>query len=102
MTNILKRGSVETFARLGEAKGEVMGEQYEHLLELVLDQDLAVSVALCDIAPADSLDDISAMFLGLFSPSKNFLPLLNVVVANEVERTATSADLFRRNSVATK
>ncbi|KAJ3221156.1 Ras GTPase activating protein ira2, partial [Clydaea vesicula] len=101
MTNILNLGSSEQFARLGE-EGLVILERYEKLLDLIMEQDLTLALALCEAAPVTDIDGIAQMFLKVFEAKGKSFKLLKVVVESEVNHTDSPANLFRRNSMATR
>lgn len=101
MFNILNQGSAEQFARIGE-EGQILQERYETLLSILVENNMCVSVAFCDSMAVSDIDDVAQVFLNLFATQEKQMNLIKIVVENEVNKTDSPANLFRRNSIATR
>lgn len=66
MTNILNNCPSDQFDKLEQ---QVTTERYEKLLDLVLDHDLQIALALCDATPVDDIDSIAQMLHNLVTPT---------------------------------
>ncbi|KAJ3082728.1 Neurofibromin 1, partial [Quaeritorhiza haematococci] len=101
LTNILNMNAREGFNALGE-EGQVMHERYERLLALVTEPDLSIVAALCEVAPVGEIDDIAQTLVNITEAKGMTMKLLKKVIENEVLKTDSHANLFRRNSMATR
>lgn len=66
------------------------------------DPDLTLTTALVEVCPATDLDDVASLLFTIFESRNQTLRLLKTVIEMEVYRTDSAANLFRRNSIATK
>ncbi|ORX72553.1 hypothetical protein BCR32DRAFT_285738 [Anaeromyces robustus] len=101
-TNILNQ--VSDFEDLSEENKErVMRERYMKLLDIFTDSDLIIALALCEVASVGDIDEIAKVILGAFkNKHKLTIELIKIVIEKEVNKTESPANLFRRNSMATR
>jgi len=101
-TNILNQ--VSDFDDLSEEnKEKVMKERYKKLIDLFVDPDLTLPLALCEVAPVGDIDEIAQIILALFKNNPDLtITLIMAIVEKEVNKTESPANLFRRNSMATR
>jgi len=94
LTNILKEG---TDFDSGESV-----DKYYKLLELILDDDLEVALALGDVTPITEADKVAQLLVRVFEANDKALDLLKASIRAEVLKTEKENTLFRLNSMATK
>jgi len=101
-TNILNQ--VSDFDDLSEEnKEKVMKERYKKLIDMFTDRDLTLPLALCEVAPVGEIDDVAQVILNIFHSNRELtLSLIKTVVEKEIIKTESPANLFRRNSMATR
>lgn len=101
-TNILNQ--VSDFEDLSEEnKEKVMRERYRKLIDLFTEDDLTIALALCEVASVGDIDEIAQLILAIFrNDHEKTLRLIKIVVEKEVIKTESPANLFRRNSMATR
>ncbi|KAJ3207847.1 Ras GTPase activating protein ira2 [Dinochytrium kinnereticum] len=98
LTNLLDSGAAEQFANLGE-EGQATRNRYERLLDLVVQEDLSIALALSDVA---DFEEVASTLMSIFDAKGQTHRLLTALIENEVERTDYASNIFRRNSVATR
>ncbi|KAJ3107169.1 Ras GTPase activating protein ira2 [Phlyctochytrium bullatum] len=98
LTNLLEGGAAEQFANLGE-EGLATRSRYERLLDLVVQDDLSIALALSDVA---EFEEVASTLMSIFDARGQTQRLLTALIENEVERTDYASNIFRRNSVATR
>lgn len=101
MTNILKQGSEEQFAGLGDSD-KLSHCRYERLLEMLLDSRLVIAVSLSESVSSEDIEDVGRMLMNIFEARGLDLDLLVGLIEVEVMKTESPANLFRRNSMATR
>jgi len=101
-TNILNQVS-DFEDLLEENKEKVMIERYKKLIDLFTENDLTIALALCEVAPVGDIDEIAQLILAIIRNNRELtLKLIKIVVKKEVNKTESPANLFRRNSMATR
>jgi len=86
-----------------ENKEKVMKERYKKLIDMFTDRDLTLPLALCEVAPVGEIDDVAQVILNIFHSNRELtLSLIKTVVEKEIIKTESPANLFRRNSMATR
>ena len=82
LTNILYQGT--EFESLAE---NIKSSRYDKLVDLLFENDMAIALSLCEVAPASDVDALSSLLLQLMEyrgVSKSFLKGL---IDSEVTRT---------------
>ncbi|OZJ04004.1 hypothetical protein BZG36_03619, partial [Bifiguratus adelaidae] len=97
LTNILNSGT--EFDTLAE---NVMSDRYEKLVELIVEDDLTVTLAMCETCPVTDMDDLAQTLLACFESNGQVMTLLKAVIKSEVANTANENELFRMTSMATR
>ncbi|KAI9096226.1 hypothetical protein DFS34DRAFT_159643 [Phlyctochytrium arcticum] len=105
LTNLLRADRAKE--RLSHGLGdpaELTKLRYAKLLELLTEREdgLDIAVALGEGAPVADVDDIAALLVSIFEGRGKALEFIQKVVKREVDGTDTPANLFRRNSMATR
>lgn len=95
ISNILKQGT--EFDQTGEES-----EKYEKLIELLMEPDQSVVLALCEATQITEADDVASLLIRLFESYEKTMPLLKASIEYEINKTEQSTTLFRRNSMTTK
>ncbi|KAI8904263.1 hypothetical protein DFJ77DRAFT_435890 [Powellomyces hirtus] len=105
LTNLVKMGGMEQKVRaaLG-SKGDLARIRQGSVLELLTatPQGIDIAVALGEVASVGDVDEVAAVLVAVFEDRGKSLDLIERVVQREVENTDTPANLFRRNSIATR
>ncbi|RCI06233.1 Ras GTPase activating protein ira2, partial [Rhizopus stolonifer] len=97
LSNILNQGA--QFDTLAE---NIVADRYEKLAELLVNADVDVAIALCDVCPASDIQGVAEVLLQCFESKGKVLTLLKTIVDREVFTTEQEATLFRGTNVATK
>ncbi|KAI8373844.1 hypothetical protein BD560DRAFT_393755 [Blakeslea trispora] len=97
LTNILNQGT--EFETLAET---VMTDRYEKLVDLIVNLDLDLALALSDVCPASDIEDAAIALLACFQSRGKALVLLKAVIQKEVQSTDSETELLRRTSIATR
>lgn len=92
--NILTQGT-----KFSEEYNE--SKRLEEMVDLVLN-NRQLALTLCDICPANEVDEFSLAILSIFESRNKALELVKEVVTREIEVTQSAEDMLRRNCVATK
>jgi hypothetical protein len=95
IANILNQGT--EFDQTGEES-----EKYEKLVELLIEPDLSVVLALCEATQITEADEVAGLLIRLYESYEKTIPLLKASIDYEIFKTEQSTTLFRRNSMATK
>ncbi|KNC98340.1 uncharacterized protein SPPG_06732, partial [Spizellomyces punctatus DAOM BR117] len=105
LTNFLKIGDAQErlSGGLGDA-GEMTKYRYAKLVQLLTEQEggLDIAVAMGEVAPVADVDEVAGVLVAVFEGRGKALDLIEKVVKREVDNTDTPANLFRRNSMATR
>ncbi|KAJ3149812.1 Ras GTPase activating protein ira2 [Geranomyces variabilis] len=105
LANLVKSGGIEEKVRaaLG-SKADMRSARHGKLLELLTETTggIDIAVALGEVAGVGDVDDVAAILVAIFEDRGKSLDLIERVVQREVENTDTPANLFRRNSIATR
>ncbi|TPX68256.1 hypothetical protein SpCBS45565_g03309 [Spizellomyces sp. 'palustris'] len=105
LTNFLKIGDAQErlSGELGDA-GEMTKYRYAKLVQLLTEQEegLDIAVAMGEVAPVADVDEVAGVLVAVFEGRGKALDLIEKVVKREVDNTDTPANLFRRNSMATR
>lgn len=96
LTNILSKGT-----QFGSLSDSAISEKYEILTDM-LTGDIKFALALCDYCPSSEVDELTVALLNIFDSRGQSLTLLKALIEQEVAKTASEAELLRRNCVATK
>ncbi|KAJ5053875.1 uncharacterized protein L3040_000165 [Drepanopeziza brunnea f. sp. 'multigermtubi'] len=96
LCNILIQG-----AELNNLSDTAVNEKYDELLVLLIN-DMALTIALCDACPSMEVDEMTISLLNIFDSRGLGFVLLEALIEHEVEETENEAELLRRNCVATK
>ncbi|KAI8079304.1 hypothetical protein BDF21DRAFT_493917 [Thamnidium elegans] len=97
LTNILNQGT--EFETLAET---VMTDRYEKLIDMLVQFDLNLTLALCEVSPSVDSDDAANVLLSCFASRNKTMVLLKSVIEKEVNDTENETDLFRKTSMATR
>ncbi|KAJ1987203.1 Ras GTPase activating protein ira2 [Dimargaris cristalligena] len=97
LTNILNQGT--EFESLTDIS---LVEKQEKLLDIILEPDMAVALALCDACPVADIDELSMVLLSVFESRGLAIPLLKGVTERELYKTESAPEMFRRNCIATR
>jgi neurofibromin 1 len=73
-----------------------------NILQLMLEPDLTVALALSEVTQMTEADEVAGMLVRIFEVYDKTISLLRASIEAEVNRTDQSATLFRRNSMCTK
>ncbi|KAJ3097067.1 Ras GTPase activating protein ira2 [Phlyctochytrium planicorne] len=98
LTNLLDSGAAEQFANLGEEAAATRA-RYERLVELVVQDDMSIALALSDVG---EYDEVASTLMSIFDAKGQMHKFLISLIENEVEKTDVASNIFRRNSVATR
>ncbi|KAJ3163262.1 Ras GTPase activating protein ira2 [Geranomyces michiganensis] len=105
LANLVKSGGMEEKVRaaLG-SKADMRSARHGKLLDLLTETigGIDIAVALGEVAGVGDVDDVAAILVAIFEDRGKSLDLIERVVQREVENTDTPANLFRRNSIATR
>ncbi|KAJ3009749.1 Ras GTPase activating protein ira2, partial [Thoreauomyces humboldtii] len=106
LTELVRKGCLDQSklqACLG-SREETTRARHIKLLDLLTSTPggIDVAVALGEVAPVGDVDEVASVLVHLFENSGRSLDLVERVVRREVENTDTPANLFRRNSIATR
>lgn len=93
-TSITQEGISHKLYEHGEHK-------FDSLRSLLLN-NMSVCTRVCDLCPAQEVDDLANGLLNLYETEGRGLPLLKELVIREIENTTRVVDLLRRNSIATR
>ncbi|KAJ1654692.1 Ras GTPase activating protein ira2 [Dispira simplex] len=97
LTNILNQGT--EFDGLAESS---LAEKQDKLLQLILEPNMTIALALCDVCPVQDIDELSPVLLSVFDARGRTMPLLKAVIEKELLKTDSAPELFRRNCIATR
>lgn len=97
ITNVLQQGT--EFEALSESFAQ---DRYEKLLDLIMEPDMSIAVALAGCAQPTDADIIASLLIHVFYGNGKALNLLDAVVDYEVASTESEGTLFRGNSMSTK
>lgn len=75
-------------------------DRYEKLTEMLIVPDPFLTLCLCDICPAERLEDLCLVLFSIFESSAHLL--LGSLINREISTTESPSTLFRRTSVASK
>ncbi|KAI8817571.1 uncharacterized protein EV422DRAFT_541210 [Fimicolochytrium jonesii] len=105
LTNLIKSGGIieKVTTALGNKRDITRGRS-ARLVQLIADtpQGLEIAVLLGEVAPVGDVDEIGAVLISIFDACGRALDLIERVVQREVDNTDSPAQLFRRNSMATR
>ncbi|KAJ3188570.1 Ras GTPase activating protein ira2 [Gaertneriomyces sp. JEL0708] len=79
-------------------------QRLTRLVELIVDteQGLEIAFALGEVASVSDADDVASVLVAVFESRGKVLELIERAVDREITRTDNAANLFRRNSMATR
>ncbi|KAI8981655.1 hypothetical protein BDF20DRAFT_955314 [Mycotypha africana] len=97
LSNILNQGA--QFDTLAE---NIIANRYEKLVEIIVDSDIDVALALCDVCPSSEATVMCKVLLQCFESRSKVLTLLKAVIDREVNSTDQESTLFRGTNMATK
>ncbi|KAI8142067.1 hypothetical protein BJV82DRAFT_159057 [Fennellomyces sp. T-0311] len=97
LTNILNQGA--EFETLAES---VMTDRYEKLIDMLVEADMEVALALCDVCPSQDAAGVAETLLLCFESRDKATALLKAVIEKEVASTEQEATLFRSTTMATR
>ncbi|KAI9489055.1 hypothetical protein BDB00DRAFT_771458 [Zychaea mexicana] len=97
LTNILNQGA--EFETLAES---VMTDRYEKLIDMLVEADMDVALALCDVCPSGDAAGVAETLLICFESRDKSTSLLKAVIEKEVASTEQEATLFRSTTMATR
>ncbi|KAJ6237652.1 neurofibromin [Anaeramoeba flamelloides] len=97
-TNILKQGT-----EFGNLK-ETLEDKYRNLIEMILDKDLIVTKAICEIIKVTEMDLLAGILIRINRTRGSDIELLKFMIETEVNNNPIDqpSTLFRRNSFASK
>jgi hypothetical protein len=95
LTTILKEGTSLNASKSTASK-------YSDLIELLLDDNMELCLALCESVPIGEADDLADVLTNIFEVNDQIQILIKISIAVEVAKTSSPNTLFRRNSMATK
>lgn len=82
LTNILKQGT--EFDTLAEDFEE---ERNERLVKMLVESDLNITLALCEVCPAAQIDEVAEVLMTCFESRNKHMELLETIIAREVAST---------------
>ncbi|KAI7858100.1 hypothetical protein BDC45DRAFT_434174 [Circinella umbellata] len=97
LTNILNQGA--EFETLAES---VMTDRYEKLIDMLVEAEMDVALALCDVCPSGDAAGVAETLLICFESRNKITALLKSVIEKEVASTEQEATLFRSTTMATR
>ncbi|KAI9317519.1 hypothetical protein BX666DRAFT_2026794 [Dichotomocladium elegans] len=97
LTNILNQGT--EFETLAES---VMTDRYEKLIDMLVEADMEVAMALCDVCPSTDAGGVAETMLTAFESREKVFPLLKAAIRKEIESTEQEATLFRSTTMSTR
>ncbi|GAB5590022.1 Ras GTPase activating protein ira2 [Umbelopsis nana] len=97
LTNILKQGT--EFDTLAEDFEE---ERNERLVKMLVESDLNITLALCEVCPAAQIDEVAEVLMTCFESRNKHMELLETIIAREVASTEQEATLFRSTNITTR
>ncbi|RCI07246.1 Ras GTPase activating protein ira2 [Rhizopus stolonifer] len=97
LTNILEHGT--EFDMLAEG---VTTERYEKLVDMLVEADREVVLALCDVCPSSDISGLAEVLLICFESRHKTTSLFRAIVDREVAQTQQEATLFRGTTMATR
>ncbi|KAI8868758.1 hypothetical protein GQ42DRAFT_36496 [Ramicandelaber brevisporus] len=97
LTNILNIGT--EFAGLEQT---VEATRRATFASLLIEQEMHLALAICEVCPVAEIDDIAQSLLTIFEQKNAAMILIEAVVQRELQRTNAAAELFRRNCMATR
>lgn len=75
---------------------------YQYFAELLLKDDLVVTLALCNAIPVTAADAVAKALINVFEAKGNTFRLLRALIEEEARSTTSASTLFRSNSMASK
>lgn len=97
LTNILKQGT--EFDTLAEDFEE---ERNERLVKMLADSDMSITLSLCEVCPAQQVDEVAEVLMACFESRNKNMELLKQLIAREVDSTEQEATLFRSTNITTR
>ncbi|KAI8994897.1 hypothetical protein BDB01DRAFT_714840 [Pilobolus umbonatus] len=97
LTNILNQGA--QFDTLAES---IVFDRYEKLVDILVESDIEISLALCDSCAANGSGGIAKVLINCFESRNKIMTLLKAVIEREVNSTEQEATLFRGTTMSTR
>eukprot|EP01094_Clydonella_sp_ATCC50884_P006709 TRINITY_DN1591_c0_g1_i1.p1 TRINITY_DN1591_c0_g1~~TRINITY_DN1591_c0_g1_i1.p1 ORF type:complete len:2499 (-),score=1256.67 TRINITY_DN1591_c0_g1_i1:167-7663(-) len=82
--------------------GDDSADRYYKLLELMMEGDMGLVLALGDAVQITEADKVAQLLVRIFEANDKTLELVRAAINGEVSKTETANTLFRRNSMVTK
>jgi len=84
LTNILKQGT--EFDTLAEDFEE---ERNERLVKMLVESDLNITVALCEVCSAQQIDEVAEVLMICYESRSKHMELLKTLIVREIASTGT-------------
>lgn len=84
MSNLLRNG-----ARFGGLSGQKIARRPTPYLDVLVDDNLAFAVAICEVCPASEVDEMLALLFRSLEAKGVLLSLIKVMIEKEVAQTST-------------
>ncbi|KAH8096624.1 hypothetical protein BXZ70DRAFT_945419 [Cristinia sonorae] len=87
---------------LTQKEDPISGSRQSKLCEIIKGPDTALVLAICEVCPANEVNQIISVLLNVFDTRSSLMNLMKAMVDKEISRAESDNSLFRGNSTYTR